>query len=149
PVPVQGHVHLIRTLRGVLVQGRAQVALREPCRRCLELAAMTAEVEIEDEFVPPIDVITGVSLPLTDEDEPALRIDEHHILDLTEVLRQYAVVAGTSGPLCRPECQGLCPVCGANRNTEPCQCNKKQTDPRLAILARLLEAQQDTEDHRP
>ena len=147
PVPVQGHVQLIRTLRGVLAKGQATVQLREPCRRCLELTTTEAQIEIEEEFVPSIDIITGVSLPLTDEDEPALRIDEHHILDLTEVLRQYTVVAGTTGPLCRPDCKGLCPFCGANRNTEPCQCETKRGDPRLAILAKLLDAQHDDESN--
>ena len=40
-------------------------------------------------------------------------------------------------PLCTEACRGLCPVCGKNRNNEPCACSGEQGDPRLAILRGL------------
>jgi DUF177 domain-containing protein len=40
--------------------------------------------------------------------------------------------------LCRDDCQGLCPVCGANRNTIDCSCEVRWEDPRLAVLKALL-----------
>ena len=40
--------------------------------------------------------------------------------------------------LCRPDCKGLCPVCGADRNKQDCGCEEKQIDPRLAVLGTLL-----------
>jgi uncharacterized protein len=40
-------------------------------------------------------------------------------------------------PLCRADCQGLCPACGANRNVAPCTCAPKPPDPRLAVLRDL------------
>ena len=42
-------------------------------------------------------------------------------------------------PLCSEDCQGLCPVCGANRNTEPCDC-APVADPRWAALDALRDA---------
>jgi uncharacterized protein len=42
-------------------------------------------------------------------------------------------------PLCRPDCQGLCPVCGKNRNREQCDCKAEWVDPRLAELRKLLD----------
>ena len=100
-------------------------------------------LEIEEEFKPSTDIETGASLPITDEDEPELIIDEHHILDLTETLRQYAVMAGISPGLCRPDCKGLCPVCGSNLNLGDCGCDTSTTDPRLAVLADLLGSEDD------
>lgn len=139
---VEGSVVLIRTLRGILAKGQAMAQLAEPCRRCLEMARADLDFAFEEEFVPAIDVLTGASLPLTDDDEPALVIDEHHTLDLAEILRQYIVAETTLGPLCKLDCLGLCPVCGANRNLEPCTCEKEAIDPRLAILARLMGSQE-------
>ena len=40
-------------------------------------------------------------------------------------------------PLCRPDCQGLCPICGADRNAGACSCSEQATDPRWAALAAL------------
>jgi uncharacterized protein len=138
PAQVQGEVYLVRTPRGILAQGQAESTLRQACRRCLQVADAAVTLEIEEEFIPSMDVETGASLPITDEDERELVIDAHHILDVTEVLRQLAVAALVSPGLCREDCQGLCPVCGANLNVETCECHTQTVDPRLAILAQLL-----------
>jgi uncharacterized protein len=50
------------------------------------------------------------------EDEPgAFTIDRNNILDLEEAVRQYSTLAIPMKPLCREDCPGLCPVCGAKR----------------------------------
>ena len=46
-------------------------------------------------------------------------------------------------PLCRPDCQGLCPVCGKDRNVDPCQCQVEWVDPRLAVLKTLVDRKPD------
>jgi uncharacterized protein len=145
PVPIAGHITLIRTLRGVLATGEFALQMAEPCRRCLEPAIIDVSFEVEEEYFPSIDIETGASLPRADDDEPELMIDEHHVLDLAPILLQYAVVAGTRGGLCKADCKGLCPICGANRNLEPCQCDTTKIDPRLAVLAQLLESQPDSQ----
>ena len=138
PVAVQGHVHLVVTPEGILAMGEASMSLVQTCRRCLEPIETTVTFEIEEEFYPTIDIATGRQLPLDHDDEPELLIDERHILDLTEVLTQYAIAQTLKPAYCRADCRGLCPICGANRNTEPCTCETQQMDPRLAILAQLL-----------
>jgi len=136
---------LVRTPRGILTSGAVQLKLARTCRRCLEVVEAEGTLEFEEEFVPSIDFETGAKLPLSEEDGPELLIDEHHILDLTEVLRQYAVMSASDSALCRPDCRGLCPHCGRNLNLGPCACDTTQTDPRLAILAKLLGTQDDQE----
>ncbi|MCD6519854.1 MAG: DUF177 domain-containing protein [Anaerolineae bacterium] len=140
PTHCEGQILLIRTPRGILAKGKVHLKLVQACRRCLELATHEVTIEVEEEFIPSVDVETGASLPITDEDEPELVINEYHILDLQEVLRQYAVVAVTSPSLCKPDCKGLCPHCGANLNYETCNCDTRRIDPRLAVLAKLLES---------
>ncbi len=144
PVSVEGEISFIRTPRGILAQGHASLALVQTCRRCLELLTSQTVLQIEEEYIPSIDIETGATLPLTDEDEPELVIDAHHILDVTEVLRQLAVVALLTPALCKSDCKGLCPVCGANLNYETCTCSPAHLDPRLAALAALL-GDRDTE----
>ena len=76
-----------------------------------------------------------LSLP----DEPGcFTIDEHHILDLTEAVRQYALLALPMKPLCRQDCAGLCPTCGHNLNQGGCGCPPQGPDPRWSGLNKLL-----------
>ena len=56
------------------------------------------------------------------------------LLDLTEVVRQHLVLAVPMAPLCRRDCRGLCPTCGADRNEGDCGCAAGALDPRLEAL---------------
>jgi len=138
PVHVDGEVTLIRIPAGILARATARLDLVQSCRRCLEPTETEVDLEFEEEFIPSLDIETGASLPITDDDEPELVIDEHHVLDLTPVLWQHAVVSTTLPGLCRPDCRGLCPVCGTNLNVETCSCDTSRIDPRLSPLAALL-----------
>ncbi len=55
-------------------------------------------------------------------------------LDVTEVVRQHLVMAVPMAPLCRPDCRGLCPTCGADRNEGSCACAEDGVDPALGAL---------------
>ena len=140
----KGEALLVRTPKGILVTGKVHLRITQACRRCLEMMETEVSFELEEEFLPSIDIETGASLPIADNDEKDLVIDEHHTLDLTEVLRQYAVVAGMTPGLCRPDCRGLCPNCGKNLNLGLCECDVSEIDPRLSVLADLLESWEDS-----
>ncbi len=81
-----------------------------------------------------------------EERDEALSIDEHHILDLSEVMRQALWLATPREALCRPDCDGLCPDCGENRNLGSCSCNQAPIDPRWAALQALLPVETDSEE---
>ncbi|MHB1296696.1 MAG: YceD family protein [Anaerolineae bacterium] len=138
PTHVEGQVQFMRTAAGILASGRAHLTLKQTCRRCLEQVESDVDFEFEEEFVPSIDIETGATLPITDDTSTELLIDEHHILDLSEILRQNAILAASGSDLCRADCQGLCPVCGLNLNEGPCGCTTDRIDPRLAVLSKLL-----------
>ena len=140
-IAVGGEVVLVRTDSGVLAMGTARMALVRACRRCLELASQSVEVEFEEEFVPSIDVETGRSLD-TSEAAEELVINDQHLLDLTEVLRQYAVMEAVRGTLCADDCLGLCPVCGQSLNQGDCGCDRSHVDPRMAPLLALLDKEE-------
>jgi len=133
---VKGEVGLIRTNRGILARVRLSTEIEATCSRCLNVFSCPLTLNIEEEYFPTIDVVSGRRLPLPDE-PGCFTIDEHHILDLTEAIRQYALLAVPMKPLCRKDCAGLCPVCGKDLNQGPCGCSVQETDPRWAKLKEL------------
>jgi uncharacterized metal-binding protein YceD (DUF177 family) len=94
-------------------------------------------LNIEDEYFPITDVVTGASLSLPDE-PGCFTIDENNILDLTEAVRQYALLATPMKPLCHQDCSGLCPTCGGNLNQASCNCPPRPADLRWSELSKLV-----------
>src|SRR4030042_311731 len=84
---VQGECRLLRTRRGVLVKCAVDSEVELTCGRCLSRFRHPLKIRFEEEFLPTVDVTSGMPLPLTD-DAGAFMIDERHIMDLTEPARQ-------------------------------------------------------------
>lgn len=75
---------------------------------------------------------------LEDEENDDILLLDNGTIDLAELVREAFILNMDTKTLCREDCKGLCPGCGANLNYEACRC-KKEIDPRLAALAKLLE----------
>jgi uncharacterized protein len=133
---IKGRVKLTRTNRGILAHGTFTTRLPLDCSRCLKTFKSPLTISIEEEFFPVIDVNSGTPLEIPD-DPGSFMIDEHHILDLREAIRQNALLAIPMKPLCREVCAGLCPQCGKDLNKDNCDCNNEIIDPRWAKLAEL------------
>ncbi len=133
-----GSVRLMHTQGGVLVQGRLHAQAALSCSRCLEPVAVPLEVELEESFTPTIDILTGRPVQNEEEDR-ALWIDDRHLLNLSEVLRQDVLLALPMHVLCREECRGLCPGCGQKLNQGSCGCTS-EPDERWAALLDLLKS---------
>ena len=133
---VQGEVGLIRTDRGILAKGTLHTEVEVICSRCLSLFNSPLTLNIEEEYFPVTDVVSGGSLP-SPEEPGCFTIDEHHVIDLTEAIRQYALLAIPMKPLCRGDCAGLCPNCGHNLNQGPCDCSPQEIEPHWAELSKL------------
>ncbi len=133
---IEGDVKLIRVVKGILVRGRFDSETQLICGRCLTTFSFPFVFEVDDEFYPAVDVVTGepVNQP---EDSTSFTIDEHHILDLRELFRQSTLLSVPMKPLCRPDCRGLCPQCGTDLNCETCDCSSHPTTQLAATLERL------------
>jgi uncharacterized protein len=140
---VEGSVKLTRTNRGILVQGTLHTEFPVECSRCLKMFDCPLTVNIEEEYFPVIDVNSGTSIEIP-EDADSFTIDEHHILDLSEAIRQNALLAIPMKVICRKDCAGLCPECGKNLNEGQCDCNTENIDPRWAKLVKLASADKKT-----
>jgi uncharacterized protein len=133
--PIEGEVRLSRTGRSILARAHLTTAIEVYCSRCLKPVQAAIDVDIEEEALPSIDIDSG--LPVNQADEPdALRLDDHHELDLGEPIREAISLAEPISMLCRPDCRGLCLVCGVDLNTVTEHEHAEDTiDPRLAALA--------------
>ncbi len=140
---VQGETRLMRTNRSIMVKGTLRTEIERTCSRCLSWFSCPLTLNIEEEYFPVTDVVTGASLSLPDEPGSFI-IDENNILDLTETIRQYALLATPMKPLCRQDCIGLCPTCGGNLNQVPCNCPAKPVDLRWSELSKLVLADNET-----
>ncbi|MFL5807740.1 MAG: YceD family protein [Roseiflexaceae bacterium] len=134
---ITGWVRFTRTPSGVLGDVEAHGGVEMPCMRCLNLSTQAITVQFRDEFHSKIEVNTGISLPEPDEEDP-FYITENHLVDLGEAIREYTLLELPMQPLCKLDCQGICPGCGADRNTEACRCQSEESDDRFAALKALL-----------
>lgn len=135
--PITGRVHMLRTNRGILVEGRLKTAVHVECGRCLTDVVVPLTMHVEEEFQPTVDVVRGTYL-LVEEDDTSLLINDQHILDMSEVLRQALLLEVPMQVLCRPDCAGICPTCGEDLNVEVCDCAQADLDPRWEALNALL-----------
>jgi uncharacterized protein len=118
----------------VLVTGSFAATARLQCSRCLEPLVSRVGPEVDVQLVPAPSAHEQVELGPDDLELDFYRDDT---FDLSGLLRSEMDLALPMKALCRPDCRGLCPVCGVNRNTASCSCEVRSTDPRLAPLEAL------------
>jgi uncharacterized protein len=118
----------------VFVRGRVAASVPLVCSRCLEPFPGGVDVDVDMRFVPKPTGADSVELAADDLD---VDFYENDTLDLARVVENEATLALPMKPLCRPDCRGLCAVCGGNRNVVACTCAQRPPDPRLAALRDL------------
>jgi len=132
----EGVLRLTRTNRGIYVTGTVQTAITESCSRCLRDIDLPVEIRVEEEFLPSIDATTGA--PVGSDAEPDVaRLTDAHEIDLGALLADELSLVEPIAPVCRPDCPGLCPTCGADLAKDPHDHGETHVDPRLAALVGL------------
>lgn len=132
--PVELDLKLTNAETRILVQGKAKGSVLVECARCNEEFALPLELELEENFVP--------------EDSPEADvsgIDAYEVLTfkedrvgLEEMLRQNFLAAVPMQPICQGgQCKGMCDQCGTNLNTDSCDCEEEEIDPRWAALEEI------------
>lgn len=126
--------------RTVHVRGHLAASLGLECGRCLTNFAFPIDQELDLFYLPHRDAEDEEEeddVQLTDRDM-VVAYYEGERLDLGAMLREQFFLSIPLKRLCREDCRGLCPTCGANRNDTACAC-PPLPDPRLAPLAKLFE----------
>jgi uncharacterized protein len=137
--PLDADLRLQRTNRGILLRGEVRAPLRRTCARCTDAFVEDVAIGVSEEFVPTLDPETGAVLAALEDDEAALRIDEHHEIELDTVLHDDLALSEPMHPLCSPDCPGLCAECGLRLDASHREHAEDEIDPRLAGLAALLQ----------
>jgi uncharacterized protein len=132
-----GPLSLESVIEGVFVVGTVTGTWRLRCARCLTEETRPFTVEIGE-----LVTARGVDPGDTDDDGYALVDDA---IDIDQIVRDAIGVEMPFAPLCRSDCQGLCPTCGGNRNLGECP-GHEAIDPRFAVLSDLLLELPDTDE---
>ncbi|MEQ8200809.1 MAG: DUF177 domain-containing protein [Syntrophomonadaceae bacterium] len=128
--PIEGGVSVENTGSMFIGQGRLKTKVQLPCSLCLR------------EFIYPIDTEFDITLVERGQSS-AVNPDEGFVIfdgdeaDIDSELQQAIFMAIPIRPVCSDDCQGLCPVCGQDKNVQPCTCQEDKTDPRWAKLKDL------------
>jgi uncharacterized protein len=122
--PVDVRLSLESTLDGIEVAGAVTVPWADECRRCLRAVVGVATADVHELFQERV----------VDPDAFEIEGDQ---LDLAPMVRELVLLELPDAPLCRPDCAGICPVCGADRNEAPCDCDTTVRDERWAALDQL------------
>jgi uncharacterized protein len=134
PPEVRGSIK--QSGREVRLKGTINARAEVDCDRCLKTVALPVEAEFDVAYVPAEDYRRSEAAELQEEDL-SLSIFEGETLDVDELVREQLLLALPARALCGEECKGLCPTCGADRNTNPCDCHSQEIDPRWAGLKNL------------
>jgi uncharacterized protein len=117
---------------GISVKGTIGVPWAGVCRRCLVPLSGVDAVEIDELYQKTVI-------------DPDAFVIEDGQLDLNPLVRETALLALDDERLCRPDCAGLCPNCGIDRNAEQCECDTQVSDPRWAALDSLTSIPTDAD----
>ena len=136
PIHAVGSATLLDNTGGeIRVQGRYTGTLEADCDRCLALTLFPLEKSFDLFYRPPPDL--DVDEIKIDEGEAEIGFYEGLGLELADLIKEQILLALPMQRVCREECKGICPVCGANRNEVPCECHIKPADDRWIALKNL------------
>ena len=128
PITVTGNV---KNMAGYMVlSADVKLTYHTMCARCAEPVDSTLEISFEKDIASSGDVSA-------DNDDYIIIEDKK--VDLLPIVEEEIMLEMPSRTLCKEDCLGLCQKCGKNLNEGDCSCEKKEVDPRLAILKTLLQ----------
>jgi uncharacterized protein len=123
----KGTARFDRTPQGLLLQGKFEGKTELECVRCLDPFPQTLKWSITDLFAFDKRSVSESNLLVPDDGQ----------IDLEPLLREYALLEVPINPVCKPECKGLCPVCGENLNETDCGHHPDSSSP-FSELKELL-----------
>ncbi|MFP4149651.1 MAG: YceD family protein [Nitriliruptoraceae bacterium] len=131
--PVELDLHLDAVVEGILVRGSLEVLVEVACGRCLAPVQLPLTLAVTELYTDP------ARREEDEEDDPGYELlDDRTAIDLSTLARDAVLIDLPVQVRCRPDCRGLCPVCGVDRNVEECgHTDRPAPDPRWAALTHL------------
>jgi uncharacterized protein len=131
--PVSADFILTHQAQELHVTGAVQTGIRYQCARCLK--------ELEAPLCARFDLLNFPQQEWKENEEIELKYEDMEVgfydgirLDVNLMILEQVELAMPMKFVCREDCKGLCPACGADLNVESCPCKVEPTDSRLAVL---------------
>jgi len=143
PLAAAGHAEVLHEHRGpreivadIRLKGFFSGNFQVPCARCVEPVAIPLKADFDLIFRPAAADGEATERSIT-APETEIGYYQKDSLSLEDVLREQVLLSLPVRTLCKPDCKGLCPRCGENRNSTACSCDEGPSDPRWEALAGL------------
>jgi uncharacterized protein len=136
PLNASGTVELHASTGEIRVRGSLQVSLHFVCDRCAEPFGKNISEEFDLIYVPAPEVTPGSEISIGADDSQVAFYDDPG-LELNDILQEQVLLALPLQRVCREDCQGICSICGQNRNETECDCRTVVSDERWAALRNL------------
>lgn len=141
PLNVRGVAELVASVAEIRVRGHISGRIECDCDRCLESTSFPVAGEFDVIYEPAERSRSGPPEAAIPDDASEVGYYEGDGLELDDVVREQILLWLPMQRLCRPECRGICPVCGRNRNLDECSCRSQAADDRWAALRKLSKGQ--------
>jgi uncharacterized protein len=143
PLATSGRAEVLHEHRGpkeivpdIRLRGQFAGNFEVPCARCVEPVALPLAADF-DLIFRPVGADAGPQERAITTGETEIGYYQRDSLLLEDVLREQVLLSLPVRTLCKPDCKGLCPRCGQNRNSQACTCDEGPSDPRWEALADL------------
>lgn len=136
PLVFSGVAELSQATLEIRLSGHLSTSMEVACDRCLEPVSFPLEADFSLLYWPVSAGPAQPELAIAGE-ETEVGFYEGEGLDLRDVLREQVLLLLPMQRVCRADCQGICPVCGRNRNEAACDCRQEMADDRWAGLRNL------------
>ena len=139
PLRAAGDAEMFSPALGeIRVIGSYTVTVNADCDRCLEPAEFPLEKDFDLYYQPESSQTTAGETHLA-VGETEIGFYEGDGLELNDVLREQVLLDLPMQRVCKPDCKGVCPYCGQNRNTLDCSCQAVPVDDRWSALKRFTQ----------
>ena len=131
--PLEVHIEIYKTGGKYVLEGDLKGGLQVRCDRCLEIYHSDLESRFRLFLMPAPPGSDESELELSEEDLSVDFIVEDEI-EMDEFVREQVYLSLPMKTLCKEDCSGLCPICGANLNMGPCECRPEKGHPGFRTL---------------
>ncbi|MGD0800384.1 MAG: DUF177 domain-containing protein [Terracidiphilus sp.] len=152
PLAASGRAEVLHEHRGpkdivadIRLVGSFHGNFQLPCARCVEPVEMPLDADF-DLIFRPVEADSEATERSITAPETEIGYYQGDGLLLEDVLREQVLLSLPVKTLCKPDCKGLCPRCGENRNRQACSCDVGPSDPRWEALADLRSRIESTDN---
>ena len=135
-VPLRAEIEIYRAGDKHVLEGHMETRIVARCDRCLESFGLDARSHFEAYYTSPVSDQPLEERELIEEDM-AVDFIRGEEIDVDDILREQIYLSLPVKLICRPDCLGLCPQCGANLNAAPCRCRLESGHPGFSILKNM------------